>query len=279
MKTKFKDGATVLLGVTLCGFAEGIFLFRQKLVSGGFSGIANILFNTAGLPPAMVVPILNLAVSLVALRTLGKSFIVKTAVTNLAYSFVIQLFSSAAPITDDRLTCCLLGGAIGGIGTALIMSRGATRGGTDIIARFVQNKRPEFPIGTFLLILDGSVILASLLIFRERELALFGMLTLIVETGVVDIVIRRFNRCSTLMIVTEREDEVRSALLAASERGMTLLEGKGAYTGERKGIVIICVKNREVARIYDTARNTDPDAFIINLLSNEVSGYGFEIYR
>lgn len=67
--------------------------------------------------------------------------------------------------------------------------------------------------------------------------------------------------------------------MAASERGMTLLEGKGAYTGERKGIVIICVKTARLPRIYDTARNTDPDAFIINLLSNEVSGYGFDIYK
>lgn len=279
MKTKVKDGIIILLGVILCGFAEGIFLFPQKLVSGGFSGVANILYNTLGLPPAAVVPILNLTVSLAALRTLGKSFIIKTALTNLVYSLAIQFFSSISPITTDRLTCCLLGGAIGGIGTALIMSRNATRGGTDIIARYIQNKRPEFHIGGFLLVLDGSVIFASLLVFGERELVLFGILTLIVETGVIDIVISRFNRCSTLMIVTENGDAVRESLLAECDRGMTLLEGRGAYTGGRKEIVIICVKNREVPRVYDIALSADADAFIINLLSNEVSGYGFEIYR
>ena len=277
--TKVKDGVIIFLGVALCGFAEGVFLFPQRLVAGGFSGVANILYNTVGLPPAAVVPILNLAVSLAALRTLGKSFIIKTALTNLAYSLAIQLFSSFSPITTDRLTCVLLGGAISGIGTALIMSRNATRGGTDIIARYIRKRRPEYPIGVFLFALDGSVIFASLLVFGERELALFGILTLIVETGVIDTVIRRFNRCSTLMIVTENGDAVRNCLLSECGRGMTLLKGRGGYTGGRKEIIIICVKNREVFRVYDITLSADRNAFIINLLSNEVSGYGFEIYR
>lgn len=274
-----KKYAKVFLGAVLCGLASGLFLMRMKLIGGGFAGIANILYNTLGIAPALVITLMNIFASIIAWRGLDWKFLVYTFITGEIYSLSIQFFLTFPSVTDDLLASCILGGVISGIGTVLIMSENSSRGGTDIIARYLQKIKPWLPIGKILLVMDGLVIVLGFCVYKDSQRALFGILVLLIETSVVDLIIRRLNTCSMLMIVTERDGEVRASLKNAGTHGMTVLEGTGDYTGRRKGVIMVAVKSREVPDFYNAVHSADNKAFIINLHSNEVNGEGFEIYR
>lgn len=279
MKIKDNSFFRVLLGALLCGFGEGVFLLHTKIIPGGFSGIANILYNTLSFPPGLATFLLNLIASIVCFKALGLKFLITTFITNGLFSFFIQVCSYIPLLTDDLLTSCILGGICTGFGTSLIMSNESTRGGSDIVARAIQKKFLNLQIGKFLLILDGSVVLAGLLVYKNTELVIYGLSVIAIETTIVDLIINKLNRGNMLLVITDKKEEMRKSLIDFDKRGFTVLEGEGGYTENKKGILLTAVKRKEVIELYDIIKEIDAGAFTINLSIDEINGEGFKIYR
>lgn len=277
MYQKIKSFLIVFGGIALTAFGVSFFYIPNKIVTGGVSGIAAILY-TVNIKPGIVYFSLNSVLVLISGKVLGKRFAVSSLFSTLALSFFVQLFSELPPVTDNLFLASFFGSTISGLGTAMTFSANANTGGSDIIGRLIQHKIPYFPIGRLILIIDSAIILISVMIFRNTELALFGIFGLIISSIVIDFFIEKLNSSKLALVVTEKGDEISCAIIENSKRGVTVLSAKGAYSNKRKKLLICAIKNSQMTDFHKMIKEADENAFIIFLKSEKIFGRGFYVY-
>ena len=190
---KFKSLFLTILGTALTGFAISTMLTPNKIVCGGVSGISTILYQTFNFAPGLTFAIINVTLLLFGVKILGKEFTLKTLFGSGILSLFVQLFSYLPPVTDNIFLAAFFGGTLYGLGIGIAFVSGASTGGTDILSRIIQYFLPSFSIGKLLLAVDGMVITASLIVFKDTELVLFGIFSLFFSTFCVDWLIRKLN--------------------------------------------------------------------------------------
>lgn len=275
-KTSF---AMTLLGTLITGFAIGAFLTPNKVVGGGASGISTILYHAMGLPPGITYFVINMIFLLLGLKVLGKEFIVKTLIGITILSGFTQLFSAFPIYTDNMILAAVFGGALYGGGIGIAFAAGSSTGGTDIIGRIIQSRFPHIPIGKMLLFVDGIIIAASFLIFRNIELTLFGILTLFVSSFSIDFVISKLNISRIAFVITDHGEEIARELVSSSPRGVTLIDVKGVYTDTEKKMLFCALKESESEAFQKKILGIDSTAFIVFSESQRIKGNGFYLYK
>ena len=275
---KLKSISVVILGTSLTAFGVSLFYIPNRIVTGGVSGISAILY-TLGIPPGIVYFSINILLVLISFKVLGKRFALHSALSTVALSVLVQFFSEFPPLSDNLFIASFFGSLISGFGTALTFSENFNTGGSDIIGRLIQKKVPYFPIGRLLLIIDGVIISISLVIFKNTELALYGIFGLIVSSIVIDYFMDRLNSSKLALVVTEKGEEISAAIIANSRRGVTILDAKGAYSKSGKKLLVCAIKNRQMPDFHKMIRTADKNAFIIFLKSEKIFGSGFYVYK
>ncbi len=278
MINKIKSYLIILTGITLTAIASGLFYIPNEIVTGGVAGIATILYPI-GIPPGAVYLVLNLILLVMSYKILGKQFVLNSILSVIAISTLVQVFSELPPVTDDIFLSSLFGSVLFGIGASLTFIENANTGGTDIIGRLIQSKYTYFPIGRLLLMIDGIIIFISLLIFKNFNLALYGLFGLFVSAFVIDFVIDRLNSSKLAFVVTSKGDEISKLIIKNSKRGVTILNARGAYSGERKNLLICALKNRQMPEFHQMITAADKNAFIIFAKSEKIFGLGFYVYK
>lgn len=276
---KIKSIIYTILGTALTGFAVSTLLTPNKIVCGGVSGIATILYQTFNMAPGLTYAIINIALLIIGAKILGKNFTFKTLIGAGMISLFVQLFSYLPPITDNVFLAAFFGGTLYGLGIGIAFAAGASTGGTDILSRIIQHFLPQFPIGKLLLAVDGSVITTSLIIFKNTELALFGIFALFFSTFCVDWLIRKLNISKIAFVITDKGEEISKCLVSTSPRGVTIIKATGAYSSEKKNILFCALKENEVPAFQKKILNIDSEAFIVYSESSQIMGNGFHIYR
>ena len=147
------------------------------------------------------------------------------------------------------------------------------------MCRVIQHFLPRFPIGKLLLVVDGLVIAASLIVFKDTELVLFGIFALFFSTFCVDWLIRKLNVSKIVFLITDKGEEISRYLVSTSPRGVTLLKASGAYSSENKMMLFCALKENEVAEFQKKVLSIDDKAFIVYSESQQIMGNGFYIYR
>ena len=277
--SKWKSVFYTVFGTMLTGFAVSALLTPNKIVGGGVSGLATVLYQTIGIAPGVTFAIVNLVLLIGAIFLLGKQFVVKTLLGAGLLTAFVQLFSYLPPITDQVFLAALFGGVLYGLGIGMALAAGASTGGTDIVGRMIQHSFPRLPIGKLLWVVDGVIIAISWVTFRNTELVLFGILTLFVSTFVVDWWIRRLNLSRVVFVVTDRGEAIAHRLVSTSPRGVTLLNAVGAFSETSKNVLLCAMKEQEIPPFQQTVLDMDPHAFIVYAESQEIMGNGFHIYR
>ncbi len=277
--TKLKSILYTVVGTMLTGFAVSTLLTPNKVVCGGVSGIATIIYQTLGWAPGVTFAVINVLLLLTGAKLLGKSFTVKTLLGSGLLSVFVQLFSYLPPITDNVFLATLFGGVLYGLGIGMALAAGASTGGTDIVGRLVQYGLPRFPIGKLLWVIDGCIIAVSWVVFRNTELVLFGVLALFVSTFVIDWWIRKLNLSRIAFVVTDQGDDVSRRLVTTSPRGVTAMNAVGAYSMENKTVLFCALKEHELVEFQKKVLAIDPTAFIVYAESQQIMGNGFHIYR
>ncbi len=277
--TKLKSILLTIIGTAITGFAVAVFLTPNKIVCGGVSGVSTILYQTFGIAPGLSYAVTNAILLLTGLKVLGKSFTVKTIFGAGLISVFVQLFSYLPHIITDTVLSTVFGGALYGFGIALAFVAGASTGGTDILGRLLQYKNPNLPIGKMLLIVDGAIIFISLLVFKNIELALFGIISLFVSTTAIDWLIRSLNISKMAFVITDKGEEISKTLVSTSPRGVTLIKATGAYTFTEKNVLFCALKSKEIHKFQNKILDIDPGAFIVYAESQQIFGNGFYIYR
>ncbi|MBQ2614879.1 MAG: YitT family protein [Clostridia bacterium] len=277
--TKLKSILFTVLGTMITGFGIGVFLTPNKIVGGGVSGLSTLLYHTLSVPPGVSFLIINLVFLLIGFKILGKEFTLKTLLGASLLSLFVQLFSYIPFYTENVMLATIFGGVLYGVGIGLGFVAGASTGGTDILGRLIQHKFPTVPIGRLLLLVDGVIILTSLLIFRNLELSLYGVIALCISSVTIDFVIGRFNISRIAFIITDKGEEISRYLVTTSPRGVTLIDAVGAYTGEAKKMLFCALKEGESEVFQRKILELDPTAFIVFSESQRIKGNGFYLYK
>lgn len=272
-----RDYVFIFLGSLVQALAMRLFLIPGQLVSGGVSGVAQIIHYFSGFPIGVMVIIGNLPLYLVGWRHLGGlKFALRTLFAVVAFSLLTDLLPLFLPIqriTEDTLLNTLYGGVLLGAGLGIVYRGRGTSGGTDILGR-ILNFRFGFSISAAYMLTDSLVVLASGFAFGWEK-ALYGLIVIYVSGLVAETVSEGSSVVRTALIITEQSTEIAAQIMEQLERGVTTMSGKGAYTGSERTILYCVISRPEVSILKGIVSEIDPHAFVVIGQANEVLGEGF----
>ena len=276
-KRTLTDAACYVAGSALYAMSVNIFTAPNHIAPGGVTGVATLLnYIWRFLPIGTVMLLLNVPLLIAAWRHLGRSFTVRTAIVTVLVSVIIDATEPFLPaFRGDHMLTALFGGVLSGAGLGLIFMRGATTGGSEVVARLLEQRLPHVPIGRLILLVDAVVIVASAVVYRQVEAALYATVLFYFITTVMDGLIYGSHKIRMRFIMSDGEQEIAAAVLERLHRGVTMLDATGAYTGERRRVLLCAVRPSEVYELRTLVRDLDPKAFIIVTTSDEVLGEGF----
>ncbi len=278
MLKKFLDYLGIFFGVLLVSISIIIFLAPNKLVGGGVSGIAIILYHTLKLPIGIVMIILNIPIFIAGIKLLGLHFGVKTFIGTLVLSITIDLlgFFHLPSITNNFLAT-VYGGLIGGFGLGIVFKYGGSTGGTDILAQILSHYS-GLNLGQALLFIDGIIVLIAGFIFNF-ELALYALLVIFIQGYAIDLVQEGLSYTKAALVFSEKPRELGEKILYDLGRGVTVFYGMGLYTGQKREILYCVVSQSEVSKLKEIIHKNDPKAFVVISPAHEVLGEGFKSFK
>jgi uncharacterized membrane-anchored protein YitT (DUF2179 family) len=263
-------------------FGFYFFLLPNDLVTGGVSGIAVIL-NTLGISPSLSILLMNIAFAILGLLTMGKNYFFKVILGSLVSPLVIFILEFLNidqmlilnQLTESRLLISSLLGALSvGFGLGIVFRNGGSTGGIDILQN-IMNKKHHLSYNVAFIFTDGIIVLIGLLFFRNIEHFLFSVGVVILSGLIIDNISILGRAGQTLFIVTEKEEEVKLAIFKELDRGTTVIDAKGGYSGKDKKLVICVTSKRELNLVRTVVDKADPDAFTFIAQTKEAVGRGF----
>ena len=280
MAQKVRSCGIITLGAVIYALAFDWFVAPNQIAMGGVTGLAQIVNALVPVLPVGVLSILvNVPLFLAGWRLLGGRLLVSSlyamAVSSLAID-VIAWMHTFPPM--DPILATLYGGAGMGVGLGLVFSQGATTGGTDIIGKLLKLKLPWLPIGKLVMIPDMVVVILAAVVFGTVNAALYGLIQMYLLSKVMDMILYGWDTSRVAYIITDRWEETVQGRLDMN-RGVTLLQGKGAYTGAEKQVLLVAFRQREIVPIKRMLREIDPKAFFIVCDAHEILGEGFGDYQ
>ena len=232
------------------------------------------------MPISLFVLLFNVAMLLLGWWILGLKFAVTTIVSTFSYPLFLELFTRLIHgfvISTNTLLCAIFAGLGIGISLGLVIRQGASTGGMDI-PPLVLNKLFKIPVSLSLNAFD-VIILLTQLIYHPAEDILYGILLVLIYSLVLDKLLLAGESRTQLMIVSKEGDRIRQAILSEVDRGVTIVNGNGGYTGQAVDIVVSVISNRQLARVEKIVRSIDPVAFMVVNKVTEVSGRGFTLEK
>lgn len=272
-----RDYLLILAGALVQALAMRLFLVPAQLVSGGVSGIAQLINFYTNWPIGVMVLLGNIPLFFIGWQYLGgPRFALRTAISIVAFSFFTDILVFFVPngIVHDLVLNCLYGGVLLGIGLGMVYRGKGTSGGSDILGR-ILNHRLGISVSQSYLITDTVVILAAGFVFGWEN-ALYALVTTYVSGLAAEMVLEGSGVFRTALIVTSSPDTVAQQIMSVLERGVTVLEGTGAYTGQSRPVLYCVITRAEVSRIKEIVHQADPKAFMVIGLAHEALGEGFK---
>jgi len=278
-RTPQKLAADLLIELAGCVlFAVSVLCFTapNHIAPGGVTGVATLVNYLWQLPIGTVTFLINLPLLAAGWKFLGRTFIQRTFVTLVMFSTVMDLATPLLPTyVGDPILAALFGGVCSGIGLALIFMRGSTTGGTDIACRLIQLRFPHLSVGKLFLIFDGIVLLLSAIVYQNIETLLYGMITIFTSSQVLDKTLYGIDSGRMLLVMSDHSREIADQIIARVGRGVTFLDGEGAYSGLERKVLLCAVRTPQYYRIKTIVNEIDPEAFLIAAEAGEILGYGF----
>lgn len=283
----FKAYALILVGSFILAAGFVLFIDPHRIAPGGVYGIGIIvhyltkgIFSWApdGFPIGTVGLLLNIPLTIIGIRVLGPMFGIKTVVGFVLSSVFIDtlhFWLGYDPLVDDILLSSIFGGVLVGFGLGLIFKSKATSGGSDIIAMIIA-KYTRLPLGQLMIYVDSTIVLLALVAFQDWKIPLYSWVVIYVTGKVIDMTIQGVSYDKALFIITDRHDEVKNKIIHDIERGGTIINVQGMYTGHDKKMIFTNVSRREVHMLKDYIQQIDPNAFITVIDANEILGNGFK---
>lgn len=296
--TTIKEWVLITLGIAIYTLGWSLFLTSNNLFGGGVSGISAIIQFATGIKMGYTYLVINVVLLIVSLFIIGPNFGAKTVYAVLITSFGLNFFQSILPpdiiqdfaLSNGKLLCAIMGGAMSGLGIGLSISQGGSTGGTDIIALIIGKYRNVSP-GKIIMIIDIIIISSSLLIpsydpegnplsFVSRvSSAMFGFIIVTVAGNIVDIYLAGSKQSVQVFIISKKFEEIADMVHSEFNRGVTVLHGEGWYSKQESSILMVLTRKTDVNLLLRYIKQIDPNAFLSISSVWGVFGQGFDTIK
>jgi len=251
----------IMLGIFSAAFGLKGFLMSSHFIDGGVTGVSMLLSNVLGWQLAILIPLINLPFIAVAYRQIGRGFALRSVLAIAGLSLCLALVKFP-DVTPDKLLTAVFGGFFIGAGIGLAIRGGAVLDGTEIAALLISKSSNLLRVGDVILLLNVFIFSAAAF-FLGIESALYSMITYFAASKTIDFLIHGVEEHTAIIIFSERNDEIRHAIIRCLQRGVTVFKGKGGLTYDDQDILFCVVTRLEIGRVKSVVEEYDRDAFVV----------------
>lgn len=264
----------VIIGIIISAFAFNVFFSTHHIVIGGVSGISIILKKVFNLNESLSILIISLVLYLIGMIFLDKEKMLKSFIVSLLFPLFIYIISILTLKVDfsidNRLLASISGGVLFGFGIGIIYRDGYTTGGIEIVNKILNKYfNISFEMGS--LILDGIIALLGAFIFGFETL-IYSSIAIFVYNLLIDKVTLGLTSDKSFSIITTKPDEIKKFIIDDLHHGVTIINGRGAYSNEKKYILFVSVPKRDYYKLKDGIKSIDNQAFFVVSSNYEVGG-------
>ncbi|ULT59052.1 YitT family protein [Neobacillus drentensis] len=264
----------ITIGAILMATGLEIFLVPNHVIDGGITGISIMLAHLTGWKLGLFLFILNLPFVYLGYKQMGKTFAFSTIYGIIVLSIFTSFFHPIPPFTEDILLATLFGGMILGIGVGLVIRNGGALDGTEILALVISKKIP-FSVGQIIMFMNIFILGAAGFVFTWDR-AMYSLLAYVIASKAIDTVVQGLEETKSVWIISDNADEIGNAVNDRLGRGVTYLNGEGAYTGDDKKVIFSIISRLEESKLTTIVEDIDPTAFLAIADIAEVRGGRFK---
>lgn len=273
---KFKNYLFILFGCLTASIGTASFLLPNQLSSGGFSGIATLLYYLFSFNMGKTIIILNIPLFIFAYFKLGRKFVFKSIITTIIFSKFIDIFENYKIIVNDKFLASIYGGILIGIGLAFVFKGEASTGGTDLIGQLVSSYNKKIKIANIMIFFDLIIVILNMIFLRQINIGLYSIIAIYIIEKMIDLIFEGINFSKLVYIISDKSEEVSNAILEVMDRGITELYGKGGFSNQNKMVILCVVKKMDMLKVVELTKKIDKNSFIIIQDAREVYGLGFK---
>lgn len=273
------------LGSLILGIGIYTFSYGADFAPGGITGVSKMIdyvLRALGIISDKTVIIgslamlLNIPIIAISYRFLGRNYLLRTFQTLLINALFIDYLVPLFPYyTGNTLVAAIFSGGLSGLGYAIIYNAGTCTGGSDLVIMTTRKIKPHLSIGQITMLIDGSIILIGIFVYKSVDAMLYGIIYTICSTVVIDKMMYGFVSGKIALIISENSQQIAARILNEIKRGVTRIKGEGMYTKNEKNILMCACSKSQLPSIRKIIKETDDSALLIVLESNEVHGSGF----
>ncbi len=273
------DTLIIIFGAGIYALGVHCFTEPNNIAPGGVTGIATIISYVTGAKLGTLISVINIPLLIAGFILLNRKTMIKTLIGVASLSLMTDYVLKDIPVyiadNGGGILASIFGGLLMGAGLGIVYAREGTTGGTDIINKIINRFKPEIKLGQISFLINAGVALSGYFVYKNLDVVLYAIVSVFVQARVIDMLVYGGLEGKFLMIFSEKPQEIAERLLK-QKRGVTLLKGEGAYSGEERQVVCIAVHKNEYVKVKRIVKETDPNAFVIITGASEVLGKGFQ---
>lgn len=250
----------IMIGAALVSIGLEIFLLPNNVIDGGITGISIIASHLTGISLGVFIVFLNLPFVIIGYKQIGKTFAFSTIFGVICFAIGVSILHPVPGITQDILLATIFGGIIMGAGVGLIIRNGGSLDGTEITA-IILEKRSPFSVGEIVMFFNFFILGSSGFIFGWDR-AMYSLIAYFIAFKTIDITVEGLNELKAVIIVSDRNKDISEAIMARLGRGITILDGKGGYTGNKTNVIYVVLSRLEITKLKDIVNGFDEEALI-----------------
>ncbi len=279
-KKRLKEYLIITFAALIYGVGTSLLIDPNDLAPGGMTGLAIVLNRLVGIGTGMWFLILNIPLLIIAIWKFG----IRLAISTVYATAMISVFTDLCTrffgqyIIHDMILAVTFGSAMTAVAIGLIFKCHATSGGTDVIIKLLRIKYPHIKTGMLYMLTDVIVLVIAAIVFNDLSAALYSFISVMVVSYIVDFVLYGRDGAKLIYIISDRPDIITARLLDELDIGATHVFAQGAYSGEKKKVIMCAIKKRLSPQAEDIVREEDPNAFMIVSSASEIFGEGYKSY-
>ena len=269
------DLLTIIAGTIITAVALNMMTIPAGLLAGGLTGIAQFINHFWTINVGVFYFILNIPLMIAAFKYLGKKFSIYTILSITLLSVFLYIIPIQHLWTDNTLLAAIFGGTLNGIGCGIVLRRGGSQGGLDILSRIIA-KYSNVSVGKANLVVNVIIVLFSGFIF-DSEIALFTIISMFASMKTYEVILNHVNRVS-ILVITDKGEEVNEEINMGLHRGTTMWNANGGYTHAGKTVLLCVIVKAELPKLKKIVKKTDPKSFVTVISTQNVIGRFHQIW-
>ncbi len=280
IKARVKDYLLITFAASIYGLATALLIDPNNIAPGGITGLAIVLNRIVPIGTGMWFLFMNIPILIVAIWKFGIRFTISTIYATAVISLTTDFFSTylSAFYINDIILGVTIGSALSAVAMGIIFKSHATSGGTDVIIKVLRLKYPHIKTGMLYIMTDMVVLIIAGIVFQDITAALYSFISVMVTSSVLDLVLYGRDGAKLIYIISDHPDIITARLLDELDIGATHVFAQGAYSGEKKKVIMCAIKKRLSPMAEDIVREEDPNAFMIVTSASEIFGEGYKSY-